>query len=83
MVPDYRLDRDERLVPAVVRAVGEFTGRPATTLPPLYDTVDSDALGRLVDAGHRAGTTVEFRYCDCQVAIEDDMISVSPTPGEP
>lgn len=60
----------------VVLAVAEATGDDAMELPPLYDTVDPDALNRLfedrTDSIERLGGSFEFAYAGCDVTVRAD-----------
>lgn len=69
--------REGRPSRSVVEAVAEATGRDATSLQPLYDVVDPDALDELLDpAGYRSNDLqwgrVTFRYEGCHVAVHAD-----------
>ncbi|WP_134669280.1 HalOD1 output domain-containing protein [Halorussus marinus] len=63
----------------IVNAVADATGRDPNALPPLYDTVDPDALAAIVARAPnhaRGGDEIEvsFAFADCDV-------TVSPTRG--
>lgn len=53
---------------AVVEAVAAVTDRTATELPPLQETIDTDALDALFD-GESPSVTVSFRYADTDVSV--------------
>ncbi|NHN48422.1 hypothetical protein G9464_12575 [Halostella sp. JP-L12] len=67
----------------VVLAVAEATGDDPLELPPLFDTIDPDALNKLFDssafgADGREGQ-VEFTYAGCDVTVRgDERVAVSP-----
>lgn len=65
------MTRAEPTALAVVRTVAAETGRDVTAMPPLYESVDPDALEALVAAaGDRSrAVTVTFRYAGCLVSI--------------
>jgi hypothetical protein len=63
----------------VVSAVAETTGHSTADLPPLYETVDGDALQAL--AGD--GVLIRFEYADCLVTVEDGDVAVSPQEDGP
>jgi hypothetical protein len=72
----------------VVLAVAEATGDDAMELPPLYDTVDPDALNELFDSstGGAVGRSgrVEFTYAGCDVTVHaDERVAVSPVAEQP
>lgn len=57
-------DRNEPLSVALVRSIAELADRDVSSLPPLYESIDPDALERLFEptaTGPRAGS-IEFRY---------------------
>lgn len=64
-------DRDESLSVALVNSVAELTGREVSSLPPLHESIDPDALERLFEptaTGPRVGT-IEFRYAGYFVTV--------------
>lgn len=64
---------DGKLPVAVAQAVASFLGRPVTALPPLQDTLDTDALSALAgesgDEASPAVSSVAFTYADCRVTV--------------
>lgn len=74
-----------RVSTAVLEALEEVTGTDRLDLPPLYETIDSDALDRLVaslDGTDGDGpATIEFSYAGHRVTVTDDG-DVSVTPCE-
>lgn len=64
----YRLDSDESPCVGVVSAVAAVTGREPTSLTPLYDAVDPDALDQIVDAD--GFVRVAFTYAGIAVAVD-------------
>lgn len=56
---------------AVVEAVSNASGTSALDLPPVYHTIDPDALDALFD-GRRTEGSVTFRYADHQVTVHAD-----------
>lgn len=74
------------VVDAIVAAVGlvadfveegsaEAGAEGRAQLPPLYETVDPEALSALFPTASSEGTvgTVSFPYCDCTVTVTDDQ----------
>lgn len=59
---------------ATIEAVAEATGRDPTDLPPLYSTIDPDALDALLIGGSRrnGGVSVSFEYADVIVTVGRD-----------
>lgn len=52
----------------IVEAVAAATDRAMTDLPPLYDTVDADALDALLN-GQSSSVTISFQYADTDVTV--------------
>ncbi len=84
----YRVADDESVSTAVVRAVAAASGRSATgidgatdPLDPLAESVDPDALDRVVEFGFDAASnrvSVAFEYCDYRVTVSGtDAIRVT------
>lgn len=62
----------------VVQRVATTTDRETTELPPLYDTLDPEALDALVDS-LTVSASVEFVYSGCRVTVDAaGNISVDP-----
>lgn len=53
---------------AVLDAVSEIRDDPLVDCPPLYESVDPDALDSLF--ADRGSGTVTFQYADCIVTVE-------------
>jgi hypothetical protein len=63
---------------AVVRAVSALTDTEPTSLEPLYETVDPEALDRLVRSGD-PGMELTIRYLDYHVTVGGDgRVAVYP-----
>ncbi len=82
----YEVAPDESPTEAVPTAVAEATGRPVTPsgtadsepLPPLFETIDPDALDSLADpAGERENCLVTFTYAGCTVSVERQVVTVT------
>lgn len=78
-------DADESVTHSVVRAVAAVTGTDPFRLPPLYDTVDPEALSQVVDSlserspSSRTGQ-VSFRLDGCRVTVHADGRTVVTSP---
>lgn len=57
---------------AVVRAVADVTGREVTSIRPLYDAIDPDALDRFLTHGKPGARprTISFRFERCKVTVD-------------
>lgn len=65
----------------VVRSVAAHTDTDPLALPPLYETIDADALDAVVD-GMRSGA-VEFRYVGTLVTVSSDgTVEVRAVPSD-
>lgn len=60
-------------VVAIVETVAAVTGHNVVDMPPLYETVDSEALSELVTAPKSGEQPIEvtFSYQDCRVAVSN------------
>lgn len=62
---------------SVTDAIATVTGTPPLGLQPLYESIDPDALDRILEAGSaspsgRSTLTVSFRHAGCAVTITAD-----------
>ena len=78
-----RTAETEPVSQTVVLAVAEATDEDPMELPPLYDTIDPDALNKLfgdrVDGAERLGGSFEFAYAGCDVTVRaDGSVDVVP-----
>lgn len=85
---DYT-DAEQPVSTAIIEAVAEKSTAEPAELPPLYQSVDVDAIEELFQPTlHGDGRTgaVEFRYHGCDVTVEFDpgttgTVHVEPTDG--
>lgn len=72
-------DRDDAVSSRVVSAVATEAGVDPMTLPPLQDTIDTDALDTLgtSTAGRQSACTVQFAYAGWSVEVRDGEVTVS------
>lgn len=72
----YGGEHFSRVTVAVVTGVARSTGADPLELPPLYDTLDPDALNTLFDGARKRGESdrlrVTFDYEGCEVTITGD-----------
>lgn len=56
----------------IVQRVATLTEQDVIQLPPLYDTIDPDALDRLVQSTETGKTilSIQFTYAEHQVTVE-------------
>lgn len=64
------VDRDEQPSEAVIRSVSTVSGKEPTSLTPLYDFLDPDALDELVKNSDRV--TVQFEFDGYLVTVRSD-----------
>jgi hypothetical protein len=64
----------------VVYMVADHTSTDPLDLPPLYETIDPDALDRLLEDESSTTQSIEFRYADHLVRIaQDGTVDVTET----
>ncbi|WP_276299945.1 HalOD1 output domain-containing protein [Halorussus lipolyticus] len=77
---ERRVDEANTPSQAVVTAIAEALDTDVRELPPLYETVDSDALdtifGRRHDGTPRTDGRVEFDHHDCRVVVDPDRVRI-------
>ncbi len=62
---------------AVVSAVAELDRVDSSELPPLFDSIDPEALNALFpENGDRSARRVNFRYCGYDVTVSPSVIRV-------
>lgn len=66
---------------AVVGAVAAATGRSPLDLPPLFRSVEADALDAAVGGGEES-VRATFSYAGCRVALTGDHVRVESGPAE-
>ncbi|MFH5798437.1 HalOD1 output domain-containing protein [Haladaptatus sp. CMAA 1911] len=81
----YDIDPNETVTEGVVTATAAVTNTKTNEMPPLFETVNADALdelfanswgGRMRDTGR-----VTFTYCECEVVVLSDgriLIEANP-----
>ena len=71
---------DGDITEAIVSAVADQKGIPEEELPPLYESINADALEDLFEhptATDDSKLVVEFRHAGCEISIQDsDDISI-------
>lgn len=80
---EYDIGPDEPVSTAVVRAVSAVRGVEQSTLRPLADVLDPDALDALfatkADGTARAGGRLDFVYATCRVRIDNgEYLTLEP-----
>ncbi len=69
----YEIDAGETVTEGVVTAVAATTNTEIHRLPPLYETVNADALNELFADSHggkiRTTGRVKFTYHGCEVVV--------------
>ena len=83
-----RVTRNQTVSETVVSTVAEFIGSEPTSIDPLYDTVDPDALNALFDGDRVISdctpSSVAFTYCGCDVVVAaDGVVQVSRAGAAP
>ncbi|WP_339102838.1 HalOD1 output domain-containing protein [Haloterrigena salinisoli] len=60
-----------QFVTEIVTRVSEMEGTDPLDLPPLYDSIDPEALDRLADS-----SDIRFEYAGYSIAIENGTIAI-------
>lgn len=61
-----------RLVQHIVEEVANREGRLQTDLPPLYESLDPDALEQLLESAGETPMIIEFDYDEYRVRVGSD-----------
>lgn len=73
-----RVGSNQSVSDCVVAAAAAVTDTEPLELPPLYETVDADALNELCASREGSDLRVSFRYAGCTVTIEGpDQVSIA------
>lgn len=80
---DCEIEGDESVSSAVVRAVSTVENRHPSTLRPLADVLDPEALDELfdpkVDGTPRIGGRLSFVYSNCRIAVDNgEFLTLQP-----
>lgn len=80
---EYEIGADESVSMAVVRAVSAVEGREPSSIRPLGEVIDPDALDDIFDVRHnghpRPGGSVSFVYSNCRVTIDNgEYLTIEP-----
>lgn len=68
---DYRRS-STTLVTEIVSSTAQHTGTDPLALPPLYESVDADALERLLNTTSKSDVTVTFTYAGARLEVRND-----------
>ena len=78
---DPDADAADAVVVAIVESVATLTGDAITELPPLYETVDSEALTELVATSrarnHHVDVSFVYQGCHVTVSSRGDIVAVA------
>ncbi len=55
----------------IIRKIAAVTGEEPTELPPIYDTIDPEALDKIVNSVASEDFEIEFVYGDYRVMIDE------------
>ena len=75
---------DSEIAVKIVRKVASLKGVDPVDLPPLYDTVDPDALETILTENDAATFLIHFNYTGYRVWIESEQeisITIEPAPS--
>lgn len=79
----YRWEDDGSPALAIVELVAEATGQDPGSVPPLYESIDIDAVEALVDGSARSegSTCVTFTHAGVEVTVGSDGEIIARTDG--
>lgn len=63
------LDSKDSLVVEVVSLVSEAKGIEPLELPPLAETIDPEAIERILESDVNESATVRFEYAGCEIGV--------------
>lgn len=76
---------EESITHAVVEAVATVSDTEVEEMPPLYNSVETEALDRLlipkINGSPRTNVLVQFTYCGTDVAVNGKTIEVHLSKG--
>ena len=73
----YRVGTNEQVSHAVIQAVSDFEECPPTSLPPLQETIDVEALNRVFDSERDGKRCLSFSYSNSHITIHGTQILLS------
>lgn len=78
---DISLDNPDSVTDAIIHSVANILDEPLIALPPLQQTVDTDALNRVFHSPNDSTSdiSVSFEYCDFVVVAQSGRITFEPT----
>lgn len=78
-MPLSRRGKKSNVSTRVIQALADSTGTDAGNLPPLYESVDPDALVRLVESLDDPKGSIKFSHADHRLLISaDGGVAVKP-----
>jgi hypothetical protein len=72
-----RVEKNEEVSHAVIQAVSDFEECAPTSLPPLQETIDIEALNRVFDLDGDGTRCLSFAYSNSHITIHGTQISLS------
>lgn len=77
---EHEVNSTESATHAVMEAVAAVSNTELKEMPPLYDTVETEALDRLVtsriNSASRTNVLVQFTYCGTHVTVNGKTIEI-------
>jgi hypothetical protein len=62
-------ERDGQVCLTVIEVVSTATGKRWNEMDPLFETIDAEALGKLLASGRESGLQTTFFYEGCSITI--------------
>lgn len=81
---EYTVQENESITFAIVQAVSSLQECDPLDLPPLHESVETDALEKVSNSpdatnGSKSNIQIEFAFADCNITVEDnDRIVLRP-----
>jgi hypothetical protein len=73
----YQIEECESPVYAVVQTVAAYEDREVDSLPPMENTLNTDALNAICSDRSNTNLCVSFQYSDSYILIEENTVFVS------
>lgn len=56
----------------IINVISKITGRPVETLPPLFESINPDAVNSLFSREDSGKVLLTFTYCEHTITVMDD-----------
>lgn len=73
---EHKIDDSETVICAVTQAMCDFKCVNISSLPPLQESVNVDALTGMFEDQYDSQVCISFYYNGCHISIQDEHITV-------